>query len=141
VLAASLISVNSVNVTEPLTEALASTTVPVSVGLADSTTLPVPVIVYSPTTPALLYNTFVVVPLVIVVVPTVIPDEPLEPAEPPPPEPNGDGIGMIDGRFLSSFPTIKLGFEFIFLIDIFILDLLKVTLIIAVVYLVELQPD
>ena len=50
--------------------------VPVSVGDALSTALPVPVTAYSPTTPALLYKTRVFVPLVIVVVPTVIPDEP-----------------------------------------------------------------
>jgi hypothetical protein len=39
----------------------------------DITTLPVPVTVYSPTTPALLNSIAVLVPLVIVVVPTVIP--------------------------------------------------------------------
>lgn len=45
--------------------------VPVKVGDADITTLPVPVITYSPSTPALSNNTRVVVPLTIDVVPTV----------------------------------------------------------------------
>jgi hypothetical protein len=39
-------------------------------------TLPEPLTVYSPTTPALSYKTFVVVPEVITVVPIVMPDEP-----------------------------------------------------------------
>ena len=53
--------------------ASAAVNLPVSVGDALSTALPVPVTAYSPTTPALLYNTRVFVPLVIVVVPMVIP--------------------------------------------------------------------
>lgn len=51
--------------------------VPVKVGpLAIATTVPVPVIVYSPTTPELLNSIAVLAPLVIVVVPTVIPPLP-----------------------------------------------------------------
>ncbi len=51
----------------------------------NGTTVPLPVVVYSPTTPALSYNTLVDVPEVIVVVPIVIvlgPVAPVAPAEP-----------------------------------------------------------
>ena len=51
-----------------------------SVGLVASTTFPVPVTPFSPNTPELLYSMSPFVPLVMVVVPTVRPDEPQLPA-------------------------------------------------------------
>lgn len=57
----------------PVAVIAAAPTVPVKVGDALIATLPVPVIEYSPTTPALSYKTRVLVPLVIAVVPMVIP--------------------------------------------------------------------